>query len=411
MAEVLAVKIDLGGTRLTFVNVYIPPASSCSRNYAPDFDTLQEDHEDQMVLGDFNAHYPSWFSRTGDDTAAARGEALDRAVNSSQLAVANQDLPNNSLPRANPPCQISPFWAAISSQMWHGPPLPHPWVRPSPSPVTPCPHRGKHIPLRTSARLTGRDLLKSQKGYSPVPLYQSPALLMKKSSGVSSTTLEDTISLAVMLGTIAAVSPEVVRPLISEIDQRRIDYSLKPAIKVLDRDIQWLIRQEAQDQWRSMLESSDSATNPSCASWAARGLIRVILHQIYQSPSMEKPNPVQRRLHEPSFSTTCFVQQDRTIRRLMKDHHRHHRVDPSYRPFDNRGVAASIRKAGYTTAQGPDGLTMLHLHPLGAHGLAFLTELFNLSIAWINIPAIWKNHNPDFKGRKASRPWPIITPH
>ena len=66
-------------------------------------------------------------------------------------------------------------------------------------------------------------------------------------------------------------------------------------------------------------------------------------------------------------------------------------MDPSYRPFDERGVAAAILKAGWSTAQGPDGLTVLHLRHLGAQDLAFLTELFNLSVSGIDIPAIWKN--------------------
>ena len=81
------------GNNIDLVNVHIPPASSCPWNYAPDFDALLEDRGNQMVLGNLNANYPSWFSRTGDDRAAARGEALDRAINSSQLAVAKQDLP------------------------------------------------------------------------------------------------------------------------------------------------------------------------------------------------------------------------------------------------------------------------------------------------------------------------------
>ena len=82
--ELLAVENDLWGTTLTSVNVYITPSSSCPRNYTPDFDTLHED------LGD----HPSWFSRTGDDRASARGEALYGAINCSQLAVVNQDLPS-----------------------------------------------------------------------------------------------------------------------------------------------------------------------------------------------------------------------------------------------------------------------------------------------------------------------------
>ena len=75
----------------------------------------------------------------------------------------------------------------------------------------------------------------------------------------------------------------------------------------------------------------------------------------------------------------------------MRDIHRHHLVDPSYRPFDERDVAAAIMKEGSSTAQGPDGLSVLHLRHLGEHGLAFLTELFYLLVAGVGIPAIWKN--------------------
>ena len=67
----------------------------------------------------------------------------------------------------------------------------------------------------------------------------------------------------------------------------------------------------------------------------------------------------------------------------MRDLHRHHSVDPPYRPFDERGFAAAIRKAGSST--------VLHLRHLGEHGLGFLTELFNLSVAEVDTPAIWKN--------------------
>ena len=69
--EVLAVEADLEGTILTVVNFYVKPAPSCPQNYASDLDVLQEDRGKQLMLGDFNTHHPSWFSRTGDDRAAA----------------------------------------------------------------------------------------------------------------------------------------------------------------------------------------------------------------------------------------------------------------------------------------------------------------------------------------------------
>ena len=99
----------------------------------------------------------------------------------------------------------------------------------------------------------------------------------------------------------------------------------------------------------------------------------------------------------------------------MRDLHRHHRVDHSYKPFDVTRVATAISKARTpSTSHGPDQLTVSHFRHLYEHGLTFLTELFNLSVAGVDIPAIWKNsiiHNPDFEGREASRPGSTIPTH
>ena len=103
----------------------------------------------------------------------------------------------------------------------------------------------------------------------------------------------------VTLVTTAALSAKLCYPaVIEESDQCRIDNLLEPAIKLLDRDIQRHNCQKAQDQWRILLESSDSATNPSvtgffCANWAASGRIG---HQTFQLPSRENPTLARRRL-------------------------------------------------------------------------------------------------------------------
>ena len=123
-----------------------------------------------MVFGDFNDHYPSRFSRTGDDRAAGRGEALDGVIDSLQLAVANQDLPTHL------PSRYHPSERAASSRCDMVHPY-HPYVLPLPSLVMPRPHRGKLIPTQTSTRLTGRDSQQSQRGDSLKHLCQPPALL------------------------------------------------------------------------------------------------------------------------------------------------------------------------------------------------------------------------------------------
>ena len=92
-------------------------------------------------------------------------------------------------------------------------------------------------------------------------------------------------------------------------------------------------------------------------------------------------------MHKPSTSSSLPVH-DRPLRRLTRDHHC---VDPTCRPFDERGIAAAIRKAGSSTAQGSDELTVLHLRHIRELGLAFLTELVNLSVTGVDIPEIEKN--------------------
>ena len=120
-AEVLAVEADPWETTLTLL------LSTCTSPWcppAPNFDALLVDRGDQMVFSNFNAHHPSWYSRTGDDRAAAEGKRLmvRSTVSSSLLRTKTSLL--TSPPRASPSRQISPFWAGISFLMWHGPPFP-----------------------------------------------------------------------------------------------------------------------------------------------------------------------------------------------------------------------------------------------------------------------------------------------
>jgi len=168
-----------------------------------------------------------------------------------------------------------------------------------------------------------------------------------------------------------------------------------PAIRQLEATIQSVIRQEAQDKWLTLLSRSDRRTNPR-RYWS-------LLRKLSGKRSSPPPNisiEFDGKTHAGSksiakaftkqFTNIAPHRQDPAMRRLMREVHRLHRLDSSFRPFDVRGVSQAIRKAGSSTASGPDGLTILHLQHLGASGLAFLTELFNLSVAGSDIPAIWK---------------------
>ena len=112
--------------------------------------------------------------------------------------------------------------------------------------------------------------------------------------------------------------PDVVRTLITERDQSHTGAPINPAIKLLERNIQRRIHQEAQDQWRSFLESSDHATNPK-RYWS-------LLRKLGDNRSSPSPNisiAFEEKIHSSSKAiaqafnkqfTGCSAQHDRSTR-------------------------------------------------------------------------------------------------
>ena len=74
--------------KLIISNIYIPPASSCSNGYQSSIEHLLTT-PDTLILGDFNAHHPSWYSRTTD----TRGKRMDDSINGSDYGILNWDSP------------------------------------------------------------------------------------------------------------------------------------------------------------------------------------------------------------------------------------------------------------------------------------------------------------------------------
>ena len=95
--EELTIKADIGNTKLIISNIYIPPASSCSNGYQSSIEHLLTT-PDTLILGDFNAHHPSWYSRSTD----TRGKRMDDSINGSNYGKLNWDSPTRVPPNAEP---------------------------------------------------------------------------------------------------------------------------------------------------------------------------------------------------------------------------------------------------------------------------------------------------------------------
>ena len=80
--EGLAIESEIGNTKLIISNIYIPPASSCSNGYQSSIEHLLT-AKDSIILGDFSAHQPSWYSGSTD----TRGEKMADSINGSDHGI------------------------------------------------------------------------------------------------------------------------------------------------------------------------------------------------------------------------------------------------------------------------------------------------------------------------------------
>ena len=61
----LSIKAEIWNMTLIISNINIPPHSSCSNGYQYSIE-YHLTTQDTLILGDFNAHHPSWYSRSTD---------------------------------------------------------------------------------------------------------------------------------------------------------------------------------------------------------------------------------------------------------------------------------------------------------------------------------------------------------
>ena len=102
ITEHISIRATINNTPLYIHNIYIPPTSSCPPGFTPSLDLLFAPQEDTLILGDFNAHSPAWFSQTSDARAAARGELIEESLSLRDLVILNTDTPTRLPAHGNP---------------------------------------------------------------------------------------------------------------------------------------------------------------------------------------------------------------------------------------------------------------------------------------------------------------------
>ena len=114
------------------------------------------------------------------------------------------------------------------------------------------------------------------------------------------------------------------------------------------------------------------------------------------SGTVKEPSRLQRRRHQSKWllvPTMKFVWQVVTTTSQYLHHQRekkYSRPKTTAEPFSKQFTTS--RRVELSTVQERDGLIMvLHCH-FDQHGIVLLTEVLNLFILGVNIPAIWKTY-------------------
>ena len=101
--EQQAIKLIKDGSNITIVNIYCPPASSCSSDYELSWSHLL--HLDNTItVGDFNAHHHLWHSALAGDT---RGNQVAQKVKKNQALSSSTITSPQESPHERPAILIS----------------------------------------------------------------------------------------------------------------------------------------------------------------------------------------------------------------------------------------------------------------------------------------------------------------
>ena len=400
--EHYAITAIINGVPIKIFNIYIPPTSSCPSDYSPDLQHLFQTQGDSIILGDFNAHHPAWYSQTSDWRAASRGDLIYTALCDSDLTLLNTDsptrLPTNGNP-SSPDLTIATPHIAIDSE-WR----------------TITTLNSDHLPIIVQlgssfsmefpepAHRTFINFKKADWEAFSRETEDAFATLQVPSSCSTGEKVFRQILLSASLkhiprGHIRNFIPNLsnnAKSLIQQRDTIRSNSPNNPVLSTLNEQITQEIRHTNRQTWIHTVESCSHKYNATkffslLRSLSGKKTTTPINQPItFGSKTLSKNREIAISFNK-QFTTIVSHSSDPDTRRVRRSLLRSCPLDAAASPFSPHHVSRAIRLGGNSRAAGPDGLTILHLKHLGPLAIAYLTHLFNLSYNHSNIPAIWKS--------------------
>ena len=386
--ELLTLRLRVSGEDLSLANIYIPPASSCPRGYVADLSHLARVSRG-LVVGDFNAHDPSWlFTQAGDPWGSQLLDQFER------LVILNDPSSPTRLPFALDTAPTSPDISFVSpglaSQVRWGVTselssdhLPIVLDVQLSSAIQPRPPRALLNLRRADWPAFSAAVEEDLAGFDPS---QFPSL--EAAADHLTTVILSAGRRHIPAGFIRRYVPCFSREVKDLLRERRHLRSLSPTpyrlgrIRDLTETVSDLLKDDSTRRWREVLESTDYRTQPSKLWRVVRSLhSRQVgipdTHEAILPPNSTLiPTPreqanllvdyyssISRLPHSPTDRLTL-----RRLRRLPLDRE----LPPEFSPAM---VSEAIRRAGNSTARGPDGLLYAHLKHLDLGGVQPVTEV------------------------------------
>ena len=323
---------------LIISNIDIPPVSSCSNRYQSSIEHLLTT-PDTLILGDFNAHHPSWYSRSTD----TRGKRMDDSINGSNFGILNWDSPARVPPNAEP---SSPGVSLASTSL-----------------ITSCSWQTLST-LRTYVKLKKADWDRYRQEVESALSKRSLPIDCQRDEKIFRTVLLKAASHHIPTGR-HRLHKEPVPAEILDVMTRRDDLCKRdptlPELPRLNYDIQNRIYVHKRQKWRDFVQTLDQKTKQRATKF----------NQHFNTSKLGR--------HTSSSETRLVTRQ--TKRKSLE----------MAQTFNTDLMRRAIKSCRNSKAFGPDKLSIFHLKNLGPRAIKYITALFNLSVTTCQIPAIWKS--------------------
>ena len=377
--------------------------------------------KDAIILGDFNAHDALWFSSIND----ARGSALAEEIRDSAFGILNCDK-HTRVPYNNTGQPTSPDISLASLSL-----LPViEWE-------TLIKFSSDHLPIQISIQADFKQYFSEQRTFvnfdkanwedftklteeefsklnSPRGVEKGEKIFRKIINSVS--------NLCIPKGRIKNVYPEIptqAADLIQRRNELRSNDPTSTDIRQMNQDISDLVINHRKDKWKKTVEDIDRNCSAKLYKLIKRlnGKNTVSGNQPikFKGKYISNPSKIADKFNK-QFTSVVQHKSSKESRSITKNIRKNKLDDnPTYTTDETK---AAIKKSKPSKALGPDKISNLHLKHLGPEGIAFLTDLFNLSTAHSQIPAIWKSSiivplpkpGKDLSESKSYRPVSLLCP-